>query len=221
MTISVDIKGDVALITMDDGKVNAVNHVLIDLMHQALDTAEKDAKAIVITGRPERFSAGFDLTIMQQGPDKAMELVNSGGRLMLRLYKHPQPIVAACNGHALAAGTILLLASDTRIGTAGDYKIGLNETAIGMALPVFGLELARARLDPRCITEAIIQAKVYDPDGAARVGYLDQALPTEDVLPAALATAQALSALPGHAYKANKLNIRAEAIRLMEAGFED
>ena len=116
---------------------------------------------------------------------------------------------------------ILLLASDTRIGTAGEYKIGLNETAIGMALPVFGLELARARLDPCKLTEAIIQATIYDPEGAARVGYLDQVQPANDVLLAALATAEYLAALPGTAYAANKRNIRAEATDRIKAAFDD
>jgi enoyl-CoA hydratase len=110
-------------------------------------------------------------------------------------------------GHALAAGALMVLACDTRIGIAGSTaKIGLNETAIGMALPDFAIELAMARLSKRHLTRAAIQAEIYDHDGAVGAGYLDRV--EADVVAAARAEAARLAALPAAAYAGTKASLR-------------
>ena len=147
--LTYELDGKVAVLSIDDGKANAIGHEMIDDMNTALDKAEHEARSVMIIGRPGRFSAGFDLSVMTGEPRGMQALVKAGADLILRLYMHPQPVIAACTGHALAAGSLLLLASDTRIGIKGDFKIGLNEVAIGMALPIFAVELARDRLSKR------------------------------------------------------------------------
>ncbi|MEM6708057.1 MAG: crotonase/enoyl-CoA hydratase family protein [Pseudomonadota bacterium] len=204
----------IGVVTLDDGKANAVNHELLDELEQALDALEGTAKAVVLAGRPGRFSAGFDLSVMRGGDSAA--LVQRGGRLLHRLYGFPLPIVAAVSGHALAMGALLCLASDTRIGVAGDFKLGLNETAIGMVLPDFGLILARERLQPHRLTEAIIQARVFGPEDAAGVGYLDRVVQAADLAAAALAEAEALAELPGPVYGRIKQAARRQALADLE-----
>ena len=86
----------------------------------------------------------------------------------MRLYMHPQPVVVAVTGHALAAGALLALACDVRIGADVPAKIGLNETSIGMPLPLFATELARDRLSPTAFVRATLAAEIYDPEGAVR-----------------------------------------------------
>ena len=174
-----------------------------------LDTAEKDAKAVVITGRDNRFSGGFDLKMMMGSPpEEVIALVKRGGRLALRLYQFPMPIVIACTGHAVAMGCFILLSSDVRIGSAGPFKIGANESAINMVLPVFALELLKARISPRHLTHAAINANLFDPEGAVEAGYLDKVVAPENVLDTAVAAATALSVLTGPAYHSNKKLIR-------------
>ncbi len=208
----------VALIHMDDGKANAVSHDLLGALHTALDRAEAAAKAVVLAGRPGRFSAGFDLNVMRgASADEVQGLVKAGGEAALRLYSFPLPVVAACTGHAIAMGCFLLLSCDTRIGVAGDFKIGANETAIGMVLPPFGLELAKARLAPTRFTRAIVQAKLFDPKAAVDAGYLDQTAEPEALIETALAEAARLGELPGGAYKGNKLAMRQATIEAIRA----
>ena len=89
----------------------------------------------------------------------------------------------ADTGHALAMGAILLFTSDVRIGAEGTFKIGLNEVAIGMPVPLFAVELGRDRLTPTAFTAAINHATVYDPAGAAAAGFLDQVVAPDDVVP--------------------------------------
>lgn len=82
---------DVAVLTIDDGKANAVGHAFIDAMNRALDRAEKEAKAVLVTGRAGVFSGGFDLKEFQKGADATMALVNKGAHLLLRVFSHPNP----------------------------------------------------------------------------------------------------------------------------------
>ncbi len=210
-------KGEVAVISLDDGKANAVGHALIDEVNEGLTQSLAAAKAVVIAGRPGMFSAGFDLKEFENGPAATMALVAKGARMMLRLFSHPQPVVAACTGHAIAAGAFMLLAADTRIAVQGDFKIGLNETAIGMTLPVFALELSKARLSKRHQSAAVIQAQLYAPDAAIDVGFIDEVVAADDVLARAIEVAGMLAAYPGSAYAANKLALRASAIATIEA----
>ena len=144
-------------------------------------------------------------------------LVGKGADFFLRLFALPQPLLIACTGHAIAAGGFMLLSADNRIGAAGDFKIGLNETAIGMTIPVFGRELAKARLATRHVTRAYVQANLYDPDGAVAAGFLDRVLPPDQVLEGAVTEAAALAELPSANYAGNKREIRAPFIATIEA----
>jgi enoyl-CoA hydratase len=159
---------------MDDGKVNALSHASIDALNAALDEAERDAGSVVLVGRPGRFCAGFDLSVINAGALETQALVRRGGELALRLYLFPRPVVAACTGHALAAGAIILMACDHRVGTRGDFKIGLNEVAIGLPLPIYLTELAQQRLSRRHLTSATMLAHIFDPETALDAGFLDE-----------------------------------------------
>jgi len=202
----------VAVITLDDGKANAIGHATIAALTEALDRAESEARAVVIEGRPGRFSAGFDLATMTESTEAMRELVISGARLMARIYGCPLPTVAACTGHALAAGALVLLTCDRRLGAAGSAKIGLNEVAIGMALPVFAVELARERLVPAEFTAATMGARLYDPEGAVAAGYLDHVVADFDLVTTAIDEAKALGELRSGAYGRTKSVARRDVI---------
>lgn len=209
MSATIEITNDVALILMDDGKANAINFEMLDSLNGALDKAEAEAKAIVLAGRDGRFSGGFDLNAFASlGGDGVYKLLDAGAELLLRLYGGPLPVVAACTGHAIAMGTFILLACDTRIGAAGEYKVGANEAITGMNLPIFALELARDRLSPAHQTRAMVQGFIYDPAGAVEAGYLDMAVAPDKVEATAMGVAAQLAALPGGSYAWNKNALR-------------
>ena len=207
--VTTTIEDGVAVVRLDDGKANAVSHGVIDAVHAALDQATQDAGAVAFIGREGKFSAGFDLSVMTQGPDAARGLVGAGGELLMRVFTHPQPTVAAVTGHALAAGALLCLACDTRIGSADlPAKIGLNETAIGMGLPWYGVRLGEARLSKRHRQRSILQAEIYDMAGALDAGYLDELVPADAVVDTAIERARQLGALPASAYAFTKRRLR-------------
>ena len=210
--LSYTLEGTTAVLRMDDGKANALSDAMIDALVAALDRAEKEASAIVLVGRPDRFCAGFDLKIMMSGPDNAKALLRRGAALLMKLYGVSIPLVIACTGHALAGGALVLLTGDVRVGSTGAYRIGLNEVSIGMPVPVLAMELARDRIISSDLGRATLEATIYSPEDAARVGYLDVALTPEAVLPRAMAEATRLSGLARTAFTATKARLRGKTI---------
>src|SRR5262245_8852760 len=208
-----ELRESVAILTMDDGKANALSPDVITALRSGLDRAEAEAPAVLLAGRAGRFSAGFDLNVMTKDAETMRALVIAGAELFLRVYTFPRPVVIACTGHALAGGAVLLLAGDFRVGALGDFKIGLNEVAIQMTLPVFAMELARARLSKRHFTAAATQARIYDPKLATEVGYLDATVPPESLFDIALDDARRLSALPDPAFRNTKERERGAIVR--------
>jgi enoyl-CoA hydratase len=160
------------------------------------------------------FSGGFDLGVVGPGGPRAEALVERGGRLVARLYSSPVPVVAACTGHAVALGAVLLMAADLRVGAAGEASIGLNEVAIGIGVPASLVALARERLASRYVTEAVLLARLWTPEQAVEVGFLDEVVPAEKVTQRALAHARDLAGrLQPDAYQAT-----ARALRSATAG---
>ena len=210
MTVLVEVRHQdkYTLIQMDDGKANALGFDMLEQLSAALDQAEEAGKVVIICGRPGKFSAGFDLSVMSQGGDDMLKLLRAGADTSQRLLNFPTPVIMAVTGHALAMGALLLLSADYRIGVHGTYKIGLNEVAIGMTLPYFGIELARARLSSAYLTRAVSLAQVYDAGGAVAAGYLDDAVSDEDLLSGAIALAEKLSTLDMEAHKQTKARTR-------------
>ncbi len=206
------LEGTTAIVQMDDGKANALSISMIDELLEALTRAEGEAKALVLSGRAERFCAGFDLKVMMSSPEAAASLLGRGADLLMRLYGSPLPIVVACTGHALAGGALVLLTADVRIGAAGAYRIGLNEVSIGMPLPILGMELARDRLTTTELARATLRAQIYAPDEAVRAGYLDEVVAAADVVARAKDEAAKLGAFSRIAYHATKTRLREKTI---------
>ena len=210
--LSYTLEGTVAVLRMDDGKANALSEAMIAALVAALDRAEKEASAIVLVGRPDRFCAGFDLRIMMSGPENAKALLRRGAALLMKLYGVSIPLVVACTGHALAGGALVLLTGDVRVGSTGAFRIGLNEVSIGMPVPVLAMELARDRIVTHELGRATLEATIYGPEDAARVGYLDAVVAPEAVLPRAMEEAVRLAGLARPAFTATKTRLRGKTI---------
>jgi len=216
-----DLTDHIATITMDDGKANSLSPAMIDQLEAALDRAVGEAGAAILTGRPDRFCAGFDLRVMMSGPDAAIALLRRGSDLLLELFGLPLPLVIAATGHALAGGALVVLTGDSRIGTDGAYKIGLNEVSIGLPVPVLAMELARARLSPTALTQATLLATIYTPADARVAGYFDQVVPADGLVDVAVAEAKRLSQLSKPAFVGTKDRLRRATIELIRGSFEE
>lgn len=204
--IHVEEVGDIAVVTMDDGKANAMSFELLTALSETLLKQAERSKAVVLAGRPGRFCAGLDLRVVQGGDQARFEQLLEAGREVYRLFLQlPVPIVAACTGHAVAGGALLLLCCDYRIGLWGDFRIGMHEVSIGVPIPEFGTRMAQLRLNRARYVRAILLGELTDPDEAVEVGFLDEVAATpESLLAAAVAKAELLTNLPRAAYAEGK-----------------
>lgn len=197
-----------AVITIQNGKANAISHEVIEGIHACLDEAEKHQKVVILTGSSGIFSAGFDLKVMMKSPESAKELVTKGSELSLRMLTFPTPIIIACNGHAIAKGAFLLLSADYRIGVEGEFKIGLNEVMIGMTMHHAGIAIAKARLSEVYLNRSINNSEIYSPKEAINAGFLDAIVPESELISVAISVALQMSKINFKAHAATKLKVR-------------
>lgn len=222
MSTLVDYQLDngVAIIKLNNGKVNALSPELIQQLNAALDQATTDKAVVVLTGQPGILSGGYDLKVMMSGPQNALDLVAAGSTLTRRMLAHPYPIIIACSGHAIAKGAFLLLAADYRIAIDGEFKIGLNEVQIGMTMHQAGLVLARDRLTPAAFQRAVINAEMFSPHAAREAGFIDLVVAPEALQESALQVAAQLKGLNMKAHRNTKLKARATLLAELDAAVE-
>lgn len=206
--------GGVATITIDDGKVNVMSLALLIDLSLLVERARAERAMIVLrSGRESIFSAGFDMKTLSGGNrDAATAMLGAGVRLIVDLLQHPYPVISVCSGHAYPMGAFLLMASDMRIGIRGDYLIGLNEVAIGIAVPDFALALARYRLAAPYAHRTAVLGEMFGPDDAMRAGFLDLVV-ERDAAEATLAQAlRQLGKLDMAAHASTKQRMRAAVV---------
>jgi enoyl-CoA hydratase len=218
--VTCQIENQIATITMQNGKVNAISHQVIDELNQAFSQAEQAQAVVVLTGQVGMFSGGYDLQVMRDSTCAAMALVEKGSTLARRMLSFRYPVLAACNGHAVAKGAFLLLAADYRIGVDGVFKIGLNEVAIGMTMHYGGVELARGRLAPVFFNRSVILAEMVSPQEAVTAGFLDKVVSEAEFVPTVQAIAQAMTKLDMKAHHQTKLKARAELLQVLDECIE-
>ena len=198
-------KDGIATITMDDGKVNALSNDMLDALNGAFDKAQAAGEVVILTGRTGMFCAGFDLSIMMQGPEKVLALMGKGGTFSRRILTFPTPVICAVSGHAMAMAALVLLSCDYCIGIEGEIKTGMNEVAIGMTMPQAGVEIARARLALPYYRRVINNAEILDPAAAMAAGFLHEVVAAEDLLTTAQAAAKQMRKLDMTAFAATKM----------------
>jgi enoyl-CoA hydratase len=212
------LEGEVATITMDDGKRNALSPKMLGALGDAIDQAERDGAMIVLTGRTDTFSAGFDLKVMGAGGTAAVAMLKSGFAMTERLLSFPRPVIAASTGHAMAMGLFLLLSSDYRVGVSGPYKYAANEVAIGLPMPRVAAEVLRLRLTPAQFQRAATLAAMYTPEEALAVGMLDEVVSLDKLLDQARAAAAQFAQLDKRAHHITKLRLREKSLSAIRRG---
>ncbi|WP_298466452.1 crotonase/enoyl-CoA hydratase family protein [uncultured Erythrobacter sp.] len=204
------------IITLDDGKVNALNKEKLNALVTALAACAGDFGPVAIRGRKGIFSAGFDLKGFAAGPEVATAQLQAGKDAILAILRHPAPVVTVCEGHAYPMGAFLMLSADKAIGTEGEFVTGMNESAIGMALPIYPMILGAARLSPLG-RKAVATSQLFSPHEAREVGYFDQVVAPDGVETAMEAALTHMKTLNAGAFNANKSAMNAQLIADIEA----
>lgn len=212
-TVHYSLKEQVATIRIDDGKRNALSPPVLREIAAAFRQAEADGAIVILTGREDVFSAGFDLNVMKRGGAEAMRMLGLGFSLPAKVLSYPHPVIAACPGHSMAMGVFLMLSADYVIGSRGDFKVAANEVAIGMTIPRVAAAMLRHRLRPAAFQRAVTLAEYFDVESALHAGFFDELVDAQDLMSRAEEYAAEFKNLDSHAHRVSKRRIRAALIR--------
>lgn len=210
------VEDGIAHVTLDDGKANVLNAASCAALRGGIEAAaDARAGALVIHGRDGMFSGGIDLGLVRES-DPAVRAagLQEVAHTLLAVWTAPLPTVAAVTGHAIAGGAILAMACDRRIGTAGAFKVGINETRLRMVFPTWALVIAQAGIRREHWGATILQGDLVDPDTAALQGVLEEVVAPERHTGRVAEVAATLAEIPTRAYAGNKRLLRgADAAR--------
>lgn len=213
MLVKYTLENGIATIQLDDGKRNALSPAMFRELNSALDRAEADRAVVILTGREDVFSAGFDLKVMKSGGLQTLQMLRAGYSITARIMAHPYPVIAACNGHVLAMGVFLMLSADYVIAARGDFKVSANEVALGLTMPRVAAAMLKHRLKPSDYQSAVTLSKYFAVEAAREAGFFDELVEgtTMDARARECAAEFAKLDMPAHA--ASKRRIRRELIR--------
>ncbi|MGB3800862.1 MAG: enoyl-CoA hydratase/isomerase family protein [Lewinella sp.] len=211
-TLQLTVQDRIATLTMDNGKVNAINTALAkDLRAAFLEVEGNDTiDGVVLAGRPHCFSAGLDVRMLatsdRDGLTEFFAAYLTALRTMVRLDK---PLVAAMTGFAPAGGTILALTADYRIMARGDkHTVGMNEFNMSLQIPKMMADIYAYYLGEARAWADIQAARMYDSEAAVGHGLVNESLPEEEVLPRAQAYCRKLAQVHPPVFKRTKRYLR-------------
>ena len=211
--VEYSLDNGIATIRLDDGKRNALSPAMFKAINSALDRAEADQAIVILTGRDEVLSAGFDLKVMKGGGLNALRMLHAGYSLTARILAFPYPVIAACNGHVLAMGVFMMLSCDYVIATEGDFKVSANEVALGLTMPRVAAALLRHRLNPDAFQRAVTLSEYFDTQSAREAGFFDELTSADKLMPLAKQKAESFQELDMRAHVQSKRRIRKDLIR--------
>lgn len=183
MTVEVQQREGIRLIRMARRPVNAINRQFVLDLAEAARAAgsEPDCRAVVLTGLPGAFSAGFDIKEAARMSASEMDaMFRDINRMVLALYSLAKPLVTAVSGHALGGGLVLALTGDLRVAAAGnDFKIGLTEAAAGVHFPAGPLAIVRDELSPELARYLILGSEPHAIESPVAARLFDEIVAAE------------------------------------------
>lgn len=184
--VKITRKNTYAIVELDRGKVNALNHQMVMEIREAIGQLKNDdsVRGAIITGKPHYFSAGLDLIELHQyDREKIKEFWSDFMGMMIDLATYERPLIAAISGHSPAGGAVIAITCDYRIMVHGEkYRVGLNEVAVGIKITDSIFRLYQFWLGSRRAYLALLQGQLFSPDEAFEIGLVDQLVDMEEEL---------------------------------------
>lgn len=212
------VHGSILELRLARKPVNALDPSLVAELRKAVESAPGLGYAgLILSGAPGIFSGGLDVpALVQLNRSEMSEFWQNFSACMRALATSPIPTVAAISGHSPAGGAVLAIWCDYRVMAEGDYRIGLNETQVGLAIPpviVAGFQrLVGAHRGERLVVEG----SLISAANALAYGMVDELAPLDAVVERAKAWLERHLALPRHAFDANRKIARANIVGLFD-----
>ena len=212
--------GHVRELRLARAPVNALNPALCGDLSAAIATALDDGvHGMVLSGGPNVFSAGLDVPfLLSLGEDRgalhaAWESFFDAARA---LAQSPVPVVAAIGGHAPAGGCVLALCCDYRIMASGGFRIGLNETQVGLAAPEGVQMLLRRVVGSYRAERMLVAGELVDTERALALGLVDELVEIDNVATRARIWLETLLALPRQPMLQTRALARADLVTALQ-----
>jgi Delta3-Delta2-enoyl-CoA isomerase len=218
--ITITDHGPVREIRLSRPPANALTPELIAALGEAVAGApEAGARALVLSGAPGRFSGGLDVPHLIQLDRAAIRGTwESLYRLLFSLAASPIPVAAAITGHSPAGGAVLAIFCDYRIMAEGDFRIGFNEVHVGIPLPEAIFRAFVRLVGPHPAERLCVTGELIPSAAALQIGFVDELVAPEQVVPRAVAWCEGLLALPPRALALTRQRVRADLVRIIEEG---
>ncbi len=192
--------------------VNALDPALVRALRDAIAGAQRDgARGLVLSGREGLFSAGLDVPALLTLPRETLRAFwHDFFGLCADIACAPVPVVAAITGHAPAGGAVLSIMCDYRVMADGAFRIGLNETQVGLAVPAPIQAILRRLVGAYRAERLMVAGTMLDSADAKAIGFVDELVATDLVVPRAIAWLTELLKLPPHAMSETRRIARAD-----------
>ena len=215
--IEIERQEDVAILRFCHGKASALDTEFLRAIAQSVEEVEaSDAKACILTGKGKIFSAGVDLKRLSEGGSSYLqEFMPALDDAFLKLFTFSKPLVAACNGHAIAGGGVMLACCDARFVANGSGRIGVPELLVGVPFPLLALEIIRSSVPAHQFQEIIYGGATYAVNDALSKGLCDHVVEADQLMESAMKRAEQLSSYPAAAFAFNKKLIRRPTLEVM------
>lgn len=208
----------IAIVRLDRGKVNALNHPLVRDLASLFDELADDeqTRGVVLTGSGKFFSFGFDIPeFLGFTKEQFTRFLVDFTDLYTRMFLLPKPLVAGLNGHAVAGACMMALACDRRVMATGKAKISLNEISFGASVFAGCVEMLRAVVGHRTAETVLYGGRMYVAERALELGLVDRIAPPDEVGALALEEALELAGQDGVAFRSIKGLLRRPIAEVM------
>ena len=198
---------------------NALSSAVLEALHQELDAiaADESVRVVVITGAGSAFCAGHDLKEMRAlGSQAEIErLFARCSSMMQKLIALPQPVIAAVNGLAAAAGCQLVAQCD--LAVAADHaRFAVSGINLGLFCSTPAVALSR-NLGRKRAAQMLFTGEFIDAAQALEWGLVNSVVPADLVMESATALAETLKSKPRDSLALGK----ALFYRQLEAGIAE
>lgn len=194
--------------------VNALDPALVGRLREAIEAAPASgARGLLLSGAPGMFSAGLDVPALLALDRTAMHAFwTEFFALCAAIARSPIPSVAALTGHSPAGGAVLAMFCDYRVMARGPYRIGLNEVQVGLSVPDC-IQVGLRRLVGTYRAERLmVSGTMLEAEQAQAIGFVDELVDVDHVVPRALIWLGELLQLPPRAMAETRRLARADLI---------
>ncbi|MGH9860714.1 MAG: enoyl-CoA hydratase/isomerase family protein [Candidatus Acidiferrales bacterium] len=202
--------GSVAILTLAHGKASAMDLEFCRALSEQFEKLRtSDARAVIVTGAGNIFSAGVDLLrLTGEGAGYMHSFIGALTDFFEAATTFAKPLVAAINGHAIAGGCILACCADRRVMARGPGRIGVPELQVGVPFPRVALELVRLTVAPQYLQEVVYSGQTFTGEDALQRGLIDELAEPADLAARAMEHATRFAALPPGAFAITKQQLR-------------